>query len=147
MAKAKTKNELDKDLMYSKLMPSLPQLEEAEPTQPEPEPDESGLSTLRAKLFGDQDASGSPDDRQILLANIMEDAVMSRLDDAFAKFNCCRCDRCRKDVVALALNRLPASYQVGSPSQLEKARKSLSGKDISAALVQAILKVRANPRH
>ena len=146
MAKAKTKNELDKDLMYSKLMPSIPRIEQdAEPIQPEPEPDEGGLSMLRTKLFGDQD--GSPDERQILLVNIMEDAVMSRLDDAFAKFNCCRCDRCRKDVVALALNRLPASYQVGSPSQLEKARGALSGKDVSAALVQAILKVRANPRH
>ena len=56
-------------------------------------------------------------------------------------------DRCRKDVVALALNRLSPQYQVCTPAQLAQARRELSGREISAALVQAILKVRSSPRH
>ena len=151
MAKGKTRKELDKDLMYSKLMPSIPRTEEPEQSEAAymspPEPDSGSLSLLRSKLFGDQERPDPMDDRQTVLVNIVEDAVVERLDDAFSKFNCCRCDRCRKDEVALALNRLSPQYQVGTPAQLAQARRELSGREISAALVQAILKVRSSPRH
>lgn len=145
---AKSQKELDKDVMYAKLMPSRPLTEEEAP--PPPLREETGgerIALLRARLFGEPGGYPETGDGAVMLKNLMEDLILERLDDAFAKFKCCQCDHCRKDVVAIALNKLPCRYAVGSPDQLREQAKEIPTKDISVALVQAILRVRANPRH
>lgn len=158
---AKTKKEIDKDVMYAKLMPSSARYDDfdridEEPAVPE-EPDtppsvqeDSGLAQLRNKLFGTQPTQAMfscGGEHSVRLINLMENLIVERLDDAFSKFNCCRCDRCRMDVVAIALNKLPTKYAVGDPTTLNRLESKISTKAISSALVQAILVVRANPRH
>ena len=44
--------------------------------------------------------------------NVMESVVESKVDKYIDLFGLCHCPRCRADVIALALNRLPAKYIV-----------------------------------
>lgn len=44
------------------------------------------------------------------LVNLMEETVLNKIDQLWSKTKYCKCDRCRMDVAAYALNRLPAQY-------------------------------------
>lgn len=44
------------------------------------------------------------------LVNLMEQTVMEKIDQLWADMDCCKCEKCRMDVAAYALNRLPAQY-------------------------------------
>lgn len=81
------------------------------------------------------------------LVNIMEYVVMDKLDQAFARFNCCKCDRCRKDVAALALNSLHPMYRVAQPDQMKGYTALVNSTDVMSAVIKAILQVKDNPRH
>ena len=48
----------------------------------------------------------------MLFKNYMEDAVEATLDEILEWKDTCRCERCRSDVKALALNHLPPKYVV-----------------------------------
>lgn len=151
MGRPKTKQDLDKDLMFKLLMPSstAPELPDDEPELAVIRPEEGqsdGLSQLRGRLFRD---GGVPVQRGEVpvLRNLMEQLVSERLDDAFTKFNCCRCDRCRQDVAALALNQLPPRYMVATADRLEQKVQQAQVAEVNRAIVRAILYVRANPRH
>ncbi len=85
--------------------------------------------------------------REYAVVNIMELLVSDRLDSAFSKFHCCQCDKCRKDAVAAALNLLQPEYVVAEADEIDALRREHSTKEVSAALVKAILQVRAHPRH
>lgn len=147
---AKSKKELDKDVMYSKIMPSAfltPDEDEPLPPKPEPAPPKDELSNLRDKLFSRPQSSAVGASMQNIPVNLMEFAVAQRLEEAFSKFNCCKCDRCKRDVAAIALNKLSPHYVVAPPEQLEALSATIPSRDVAAALIQAILKVRAEPRH
>ncbi len=40
----------------------------------------------------------------------MEHIVMEELEEILKHYNCCKCERCKKDMYAYALNQLPAKY-------------------------------------
>lgn len=44
------------------------------------------------------------------LVNLMEETVLEKIDQLWATQDCCKCEKCRMDVAAFALNRLPAQY-------------------------------------
>lgn len=82
-----------------------------------------------------------------MIVNIMELLVDERLDEAIYKFHCCRCDKCRKDIVAITLNRLHPRYVVFDEleSPLVPDRKTVT--EVAGALIKAVLAVKARPRH
>ena len=82
-----------------------------------------------------------------ILVNIIEYLVTEKLDSAFAKFNCCKCDKCRKDVAAIALNKLKPKYMVIQPDRISEVVAQQNGAEVATALVQGILQVRSHPRH
>lgn len=82
-----------------------------------------------------------------MLVNLNERLVADRLDEVFEKFRCCRCDRCRQDVAALALNALPAHYVVASPEEIPSLLEKAPTREVSSALVKAILQVKKHLRH
>ena len=65
------------------------------------------------------------------------------------RFNCCKCDKCKKDIAALALNRLKPRYVVMKEGDQEKRSKAEleNGSEVTGALVQAILVVKKEPWH
>ena len=81
------------------------------------------------------------------LVNLMEAFVEKRLDTALKKFRCCSCERCRKDVLAIALNKLPPLYVIEDDPDIRDLHERERASQVATALVQAILAVKARPLH
>ncbi|HWR43646.1 late competence development ComFB family protein [Sporomusa sp.] len=85
------------------------------------------------------------------LKNFMEDLVWQRLDEVLAGHrNVCKCEKCRYDVVALALNFLPPRYVVTSQGETFTRVKSLEQQfnvDILTAISHAVQIVSSRPHH
>lgn len=151
---SRTKKEIDKELMYKKLMPSALRTvreQEAEEARPEsgspayvppasPAPVQKTPEPRRV-------AVPSLDNRRMAVVNTMESRVLDKLDEVLERFSCCRCDRCKKDIVALALNKLPPQYMVLAEGQPEPDTDPQTNAQVVTAMIQAVIKVRANPRH
>ncbi|MGI5978978.1 MAG: late competence development ComFB family protein [Oscillospiraceae bacterium] len=146
---AKTKKELDKDLMFSKIMPALSDnpftAPIAAPSRAEKSEDQDALSALREKLFAR--SSEYIESETIATINVMENLVLKKVDQVIARFNVCTCDRCRCDICACALNILPPRYIVAKPDVIAKAEQEVPDKMVMDALIKAVIKVRSHPRH
>ncbi|MDE6517862.1 MAG: late competence development ComFB family protein [Acetatifactor sp.] len=44
------------------------------------------------------------------LINLMEETVLNKIDHLLPNTDYCKCESCRMDIAAYALNRLPAQY-------------------------------------
>ena len=145
---AKSKKELDKDLMFSKIMPALsssPFSNVGTPPPPEQEPETDALSALRDKLFAR--SNDYVESETIATINVMENLVLKKVDSVIGRFNVCSCDHCRCDICACALNMLPPRYAVVKPDMIEWVESEIPEKTVMDALIKAVIKVRAYPRH
>jgi len=84
--------------------------------------------------------------------NYMEDMVAQVLDDLVAKQNIdfCNCERCRADVIAVALNQLPPQYYVHEKGAAFTKTTCLRNEmltRVTAELIKAIDKIKARPSH
>jgi competence protein ComFB len=171
MAKKDFKKELSKELMYKKIMPSASKAETAEkisagfdaaspsystgftsaqsnPAVPYEDEDQPALPTPAVNSHASQPVAAPVQAPQTpVLMNLMEYLVSQRVDEVLAKFNCCNCSKCKKDAIALALNKLPPKYVVKINDPTLDYTKNKSAAEILTALIQAVLTVRANPRH
>lgn len=157
---ASSKKGFDKEYIFNLIMPTAPE-EETEtepqeqpapaaeaPAEEEPAPQDS-LSLLRERI--NQPVTGPVQLRRpaknLVLVNLVEQLVADRLDAVFEKFNCCRCDKCRQDVAALALNTIPPQYVVADPEEIPALLEAAPTKEIPGALVKAMLQIKNNPQH
>lgn len=89
--------------------------------------------------------------RTMQIKNYMEDLVWEQLDRILSKHeNVCDCEKCKFDIVALALNILPPHYVVTAKGETYTRVKSLEQQfniDIFSALTQAIKIVSGRPQH
>lgn len=147
---AKEKGQSGKDRLFSKILPALNDnpfsttYEGAKKEETAPRETEDSLSALRNKLFGRSDTYTS--DTYVTI-NVMENMVLRHIDEVIQRFNTCSCDRCHCDVAAYALNHLPAKYIVADPTRMTKVEEEISTKQVMDALVNAVIQVRAKPRH
>ena len=144
---AKSKKELDRDLMFSKIMPALSDNPFTAPVAiPTEEPEDTdALSALREKLFAR--SSEYVESETIATINVMENLVLKKVDSVIARFNVCTCDRCRCDICACALNNLPPRYIVAKPELIAKVEAEVPEKLVMDTLIKAVIKVRSHPRH
>lgn len=85
-----------------------------------------------------------------MLKNITELALEQRLESLWDKMDCCKCEKCREDIMAYALNHLPPQYistEAGELYAKTKTMSSLYNFDIMRVLALAINIVNDNPRH
>lgn len=156
---ARTKKEIDKDLMYKKLMPSNPKtvksalpdaVEEEAPfaaaVQAERTVTEEPLTQHRVNVRREIGVP-SMDTQPTVLVNAMESIVLEKLDSVLARFKCCKCDRCKKDIVAMSLNKLPSKYMVLMDGQPTPDTDPQTNAQVLTAMIQSVLAVRAHPRH
>ena len=156
---ASSKKNLDKEYVFNLIMPSAPEYVNTDKEEKKPlsadiskaeEPVVSNnLSLLENninKAFTASSVKLSPA-KELAVVNLMESLVAERLDAAFEKFNCCRCDKCKKDAAALALNFLPPKYVVADKDELPQLLQECSTKEVSGALIKAILQIKNHPRH
>ena len=150
------KPEFNKDYVFNLIMPSAPvqpqppvEAAPAPPQTAEPKPAEENdtLSLLRKRLLTQPDGMRLGTPKEMVLVNLAEQLVADRLDAVFEKFNCCRCNKCKQDAAALALNMLPAHYVVAAPDELPALLAQCQTKEVSAALIKAILQVKNHPMH
>ncbi|GAB4266858.1 MAG: late competence development ComFB family protein [Candidatus Rifleibacteriota bacterium] len=89
---------------------------------------------------------------EIILVNKMESAVKRMLDDIIKsrEKEVCACERCKLDIIALALNSLPPKYvvtEIGN-AVINVDLDSAQGKaNVTMAVCNAIDVVNRRPRH
>lgn len=84
------------------------------------------------------------------LKNYMEDIVSHKLEDLLKLMNLCKCDKCRLDIMAIALNDLPPKYVVTDKGELYIKIRELEQQfevDVETAIVKAAMFVSKNPKH
>lgn len=82
--------------------------------------------------------------------NYMEDAVRWMLDDVLKEFDVCKCEKCREDIVAIALNNLKPLYFSTHRGEVFVSTNVLVQQfraDIIAAIIKGIEKVKEKPNH
>ncbi len=80
--------------------------------------------------------------------NVMENLVMEKLAERLADMDCCKCDRCINDMLAVALNELQPKYvntRMGELFTRIDATKQQNTIDIDVAITKAIDTVTAVP--
>ncbi len=131
---------IDKEEMYKKIMPSA-QLREKQ--NEDINSSENIQDNVKIK---DENKNNPTYFKPKTLVNVAEHAVIKRRDEAIQRLKCCTCDRCIKDVTAIAVNKLTPKYVVIYEEEVENEVIKYHG-DVVTALVNAIIIVKNNPRH
>ena len=137
----KLKKDFDRDKMYSKIMPT---------SVPEPE-------ELEEQRFFAPVLRQEPDEPPLELEfsvprmhNYMEDMIREKLPHTMKVLRSCPCERCQLDILAIALNSLPAAYAVtekdDGAERIKNLRREYEVK-VTATLIKAIQQVKSAPRH
>jgi len=84
--------------------------------------------------------------------NMMEFIVAEITEDLFLmnSFQICQCDKCKTDVIIMALNKLPARYVITEKGRIFteiETCKSQYKVDVLKAVIESIETVRARPSH
>ncbi len=143
----------------------LKQMHEGEGDEPMPEapaaasePDASGelfpiseiADTPLEHTLNELRAAGERQPNEYICFNVMQALVEDKADKYIKMFGLCDCNRCRIDVIALALSNLPAKYVVAKPHELIP-RLSIYEQKFSASVVTQVMsacrKVLDRPHH
>lgn len=84
------------------------------------------------------------------LKNYTEDIVNKKVDSILNLMKICKCEKCRLDIMAIALNDLPAKYIVTDRGELFTKLKEFEQQyevDIETAIIKAAIFVNKNPQH
>lgn len=84
------------------------------------------------------------------LKNFMEELVVKKTGELLKLMNMCQCEKCRLDIIAIALNELPAKYVVSEKGELYTKLNELEQQfeiDVETAIVKAAVLVSKNPKH
>jgi len=84
------------------------------------------------------------------MKNYMEDCVSDMLQSVLSDLNGCHCERCRMDIMAYVLNKLPPKYVVTRKGHLYTKLSAIQAQfdvDIIAAITQAAAIISSRPRH
>lgn len=95
-------------------------------------------------------AEATPEEVPYRYVNIMEEGVKDRCLEFMTKLDICTCDRCQKDVAALALTNLPAKYIVADTAAIAPLMNYYKNKYsayIMTELAKACFFVHGHPRH
>ncbi len=86
-----------------------------------------------------------------MLYNVMEGIVEEALDSILMNFDCCKCNKCRNDIMAIALNNLKPHYvSSGMGELISRSGIQLWAQeetDVLAKLAAAAEHVKNHPRH
>jgi len=84
------------------------------------------------------------------IKNYTEVCVKDMIESMLPRLDCCKCDNCKYDIMAIALNSLPPKYVVTHTGQIYTKLNALQNQfeaDIIAAITRAVKMVTAKPRH
>lgn len=84
------------------------------------------------------------------LKNYMEEIVLKKTDEILKLMNVCKCNKCKLDIMALALNELPAKYVVTEQGGLYAKLRELEQQfdiDVETAIIKSAVLVSKNAKH
>lgn len=87
---------------------------------------------------------------EFTVKNLMEDIVFLIMEEVIRDKEICKCNRCRMDMAAIALSRLPSKYVVTREGEVYAKTDLLSRQfrtDVIIELLNAIELVSKNPHH
>lgn len=149
---AKIKKAFDRESMYKKIMPT--NIKRIDVVTEEAKGDidipNQITSTKETSLFQNKELNLIKEEKdEVILYNLTEKLVLEKLDAALKKMNCCKCDRCKADIVAITLNNLKPMYVVTSRENINKKIDELkeAASDVTREVIKSVLVVRKNPRH
>lgn len=161
----RAKKTFDREDMYKRIMPTASRSEQQEVVREfgdNTEKEILEINSFNSSAFSRENTESSAalfqnkaikwiadSETETILYNITERLVIHRLDIALTKMKCCRCDRCKLDILSIALNSLKPHYVVCSSAELEDRIKNdeAFGLEVTSAILKAILLIRKNPRH
>ncbi|WP_251388146.1 late competence development ComFB family protein [Mediterraneibacter agrestimuris] len=82
--------------------------------------------------------------------NIMEEIVRDKIIYFMRQFDCCTCDRCIADAIALTLNGLMPKYIVTDPAAKDPLISLYTNRfipDVTVEATKACMIIKENPRH
>lgn len=85
-----------------------------------------------------------------MLVNAKEEIVKARTEVLLKDYDCCKCEKCVEDMMALALNKLAPAYVSSHKGELFKRIDSTilqNSTDIDIEVIKAIETVSAKPMH
>ncbi len=144
MAK-KLKKDFDRDKMYSKIMPTYTKEGEYD----EEGPSQAGPDSAPRTPEAVPEPAKEPE--ALRMYNYMQDILLEKLPHTMKVLRSCQCERCRLDILAIALNALPPAYAVTADDEagaerVKKLRREYEVK-VTATLIKAIQQVKNEPRH
>lgn len=86
----------------------------------------------------------------MIIKNYMEEIVFNSMDEILRDINMCKCEICRSDIAAKALNDLPPQYVATKKGEVYSKINNLKMQfevDVIAAITKAAILVKRNPRH
>ena len=126
---------------FSREAEDMPEPAFSAPTQPQT-PLQAHMEQLRT--------AGEQEPDEYICFNVTQALVEDKADKYIKMFGLCGCNRCRIDVIALALSNLPAKYVVAKPHELIP-RLSMYEQKYNAAVVTQVMsacrKVLDRPHH
>ena len=84
------------------------------------------------------------------IKNYMEEVVYQQMNIVLEDIEVCKCDKCLKDIAAIALNDLPTKYVVTDKGVLFTKIDALAqqfGIEVTSAIIRAAQIVRGKPLH
>ena len=153
---AKIKKTFDRELMYKKIMPtnlkkdSEPKENESTDLKTDMVNPKENVVAKEVSILQNKGISFKGEEKnEVIIYNVMEKIVINKLEATLKKMNCCRCDRCKKDIVAIALNNLKPMYIVATKNDIDEKIRLLGeiSSEVTTELIKAVLTVRKNPRH
>ena len=86
----------------------------------------------------------------MILKNYMEEIVFNLIDDVLKDIDVCKCEKCKMDIIAIALNNLPAKYVVTKKGELYSKLNLFrlqAEVDVVMAITKAAMMVKERPQH
>lgn len=113
------------------------------------DPGRKGTASIRLTPHQKKVRDASAEQR-LNVFNVVEIIARENIADMMIRIDMCTCSKCACDVLALALNSLPAHYVTSDAGkqyiQLNAYKKQFET-DIEIALMKACLTVKAAPNH
>lgn len=85
-----------------------------------------------------------------MIVNTNEELVRSRIGELLKDYDCCKCEKCVNDMMAIALNNLKPAYVNTTEGVLIKRVSNMTPQrtaDVDIEVIKAIRLVSSNPKH
>ncbi|MCI8549979.1 MAG: late competence development ComFB family protein [Lachnospiraceae bacterium] len=144
------KNRLEAQL-EAEVAEAAPQTEAAEPDIEEAEEETAAESEAEAEP-AEEEKTDSPK-RAYRMMNVMERLLANmepEMEDEMRQYGVCMCDRCRADVQALVLTKMPAKYVIVDSTNASPIVGYYEGRYKTAMfteILKACVTVKEKPRH